>query len=101
MSPNVLLDEGGIEAVKTGGHRRMSGEEITRSCDCQRDFEGLSGLLHEVMGTFQNGERGVSFIQVTDLRFHPERAEQAPTPDPEQQFLVEAQLRPAPVELAG
>ena len=96
-----MLDEGGSETVKAGGHGRVGGEEITRSSDRQRDFEGLPCLFHEVAGTFQDGERRVPFIQMTDLRLEPERAEQPPSADPEEQFLLEAQLRPAPIELAG
>ena len=101
IPPEVLLDEGGSETVKAGGHRRVGGEEIARSCNRQRHFEGLPCLFHEVAGTFQDGERRVAFIQVTDLRLHPERAEQPPSADPEQQFLLEAQLRPAAIQLAG
>ena len=101
IPPKVLLDEGRIKTVKAGGHRRVGGEEITRSCNRQRHFEGLPGLFHEVAGTFQDGERRVPFIQVTDLRLDPERAEQPPSADPEEQFLLEAQIRPAPVKFAG
>ena len=91
----VLLDEGRSETVKAGGHRRVGGEEVPRSRDGQRDFEGLPGLFHEVAGAFQHGEGRMPFIQVTDLRLDAERAEQPPSADPEQQFLLEAQLRPA------
>jgi hypothetical protein len=96
-----LLDEGGRETVKTGGHCRVRSEEIARSCDRQCDCEGLPGLFHEVARTFQDGKRRVPLIQVTDLRLDPERAEQPPSADPEEQLLLEAQLRPASIELAG
>ena len=33
----VLLDESRRESVKAGGHRRVSGEEISRSSDGERD----------------------------------------------------------------
>ena len=97
----VLLDEGRSKTVETGGHRRMGGEEITRSRRGQCHFEGLPGLFHEVAGALQHGERRVPFIQVTDLRLEPQRAEQPPSADPEQHFLLEAQFRPAPIEFAG
>jgi len=71
----VFLDEGGSKTVKAGGYRRMGGEEVTRSCDRQCDFEGLPGLFHEVAGAFQDGERRMPFIQVTDLGLEPEGAE--------------------------
>ena len=41
------------------------------------------------------------FIQVTDFRLNTEGREQSPSADPEQQFLFEAQLRPAAIQLAG
>ena len=101
ISAEVLLDQRGSKTVKTRGHRRVGGEEIARSCDRQRHFEGLPCLFHEIAGTLQDGERRVPFVQVTNLRLNPERAEQSPSADPEQQFLLQAQFRPAPVELAG
>ena len=82
ISTEVLLDEGGSKAVKTSGYRRMGGEEITRSCDRQCDFEGLPCLLHEIAGAFQDGECRVPFIQVADLWSEPERAKQSPSADP-------------------
>ena len=101
MPPNVLFHEGRIETVKTGSHGRVSGKEIAGTSGRQSHRKGLPGLFHEVAGTFQNGERRVPFIQVTDLRLEPECAEQSPTADPEEQLLLQAQIRPAPVKLAG
>ena len=43
----------------------------------------------------------MSFIQVADLRLNAERFEQTPAADPEKQFLLEAQFRPAAIQLAG
>ena len=77
VSAKILLDEGGSKTVKTGGHRRVRGEEIAGSRDGQSDFEGLPCLFHEAAGTFQDGKRRVPFIQVTDLRLEPERARAA------------------------
>src|SRR5664280_1910302 len=101
IPPKVLLDEGRSESVKTGGHCRVRGEEVARSRGGQCDFEGLLCLFHEVSGTFQDGERRVPFIQVTDFRLESEGAEQPPSADSEKQFLLEAQLRPAAIQFAG
>ena len=97
----VLLDQRGRKTVKTGGHRRVGGEQIARSRDRQGDFERLPCVVHERAGAFQHGERRVSFIQVTDLRREAQRAQQPPAADPEQHFLLEPQFRPAPIQLAG
>ena len=101
IPPKVLLDEGRSESVKTGGHCGVRGEEVSCSRGLQCDLEGLSGFFHETAGTFQHGERCMSFIQVTDFRFDSERAEQSPSANPEQQFLLESQLGAAPIEFAG
>ena len=72
-----MLDEGRSKAVKAGGHRRVGGEEVARSRDGQRDFEGLPGLFHEAPGAFQHGEGRMPFIQMTDFRLDAKRAQAA------------------------
>jgi hypothetical protein len=79
----------------------VGGEEVPCSSDGQRDFEGLPRLFHEASRAFQHGEGRVPFVQVTDLRLDPQRAQHPPSANPQKQFLLEAQLRPAPIELAG
>ena len=101
VSAQVLLDEGRSETVKAGGYRRVGGEEIAGSRRGECHFEGLARLFHEVAGALQHGEGRMPFIQVTDLRLDSERSEQPPSADPEQQFLLETQLRAAAIELAG
>ena len=101
MTAEVLFDECRRETIEAGGHCRVSGEEITRSCGRQCDFEGLPCLFHEVVGALQNGERRMAFIQMTDFRLDAQRTKQPPSADPEEQFLLEAQLRPAAIQLAG
>src|ERR1039458_6751171 len=97
----VLFDEGRSETIKARGHCRVSGEQVPRSRDGQRDVEWLPGFFHETSGTLQHSERRMPFIQVTDFRLDAQRAEQPPSANPEQQFLYEAQLRAASIELAG
>ena len=97
----VLLDEIRSEAVKAGGHRRVGGEKVPRSRDGQCDFERLPGLVHEGPGSFQNGERRMPFIQMADFRLDAKRVEQPPAADSEHNLLLQPQLRPAPVKLAG
>ena len=74
----------------------MGSEEIAGSSYGQRHFEGLPGLFHEASGSLQHCKGCMPFIQMTDLRLDPERVEQPPSANPEQQFLLEAQLRSAP-----
>ena len=69
--------------------------------DGQRYFKGLSGLLHETAGAFQHGKGRMPFIQMTDFRMDAKRTKQSPSADPKEQFLLEAQLRPAAIQFAG
>ena len=101
ITTEVLLDESRSETVKAGGHCRVGGEEVPRSRDGQRDFERLRGLLHETAGALQHGKGRMPFVQVTDFRLDAECGEQPPAANPEKQFLLEAQLRPAAIQLAG
>jgi len=41
------------------------------------------------------------FIQVTDFRLDANRTKQSPSANPQEQFLLEAQLRPAAIQFAG
>ena len=100
VPPQVLLDESRSEAVKAGGHRRVGREKIPRSRDGQSNFKGLSGLLHETAGAFQHGKGRVPFIQMTDFRLDAQRNKQSPAADPEQQLLLQSQLRTTAVQLA-
>ena len=79
----------------------MGGEEVPRSSDGQCDLEGLPGFFHETSGALQHSKGRMPFIQVTDFRLNAECGEQPPSANPEKQFLLEAQLRPAPIQLAG
>src|SRR5208282_43068 len=101
VSTEVLLDESGRETVKARSHRRVGSEEIADSSRGERHFKGLAGLFHESAGAFQHGESRMAFIQVTNFRMDPERAEQPPAANPEKQFLFEAHLRPAAIQLTG
>jgi len=100
VSAQVLLDESRSETVKTGGDRGVRSKEVACPSDCQCHFEGLTTFFHEASRAFQNCEGGMPLIQVTDFRLNAECAEQPPSADPEEQFLLKAQLRPSAIQLA-
>ncbi len=100
VAAEVLLDESGRETVKSGCHRRVRREQVPRSSDGQCHFERLPGFVHKAASAFQNGKRRMPFVEVTDFRLEAECPEKSPTADPEEQFLLEAQFRPAAVQLA-
>jgi len=94
VATEVLLDEGGIEAVKAGGDCRVGGEEVSRSRDGQCHFEGCPVSFMKLRAR-SNTAKATCLHQVTDFRLDAECAEQPPSADPEQQFLLEAQFRPS------
>ena len=97
----ILLDECRRKTIEAGLHRRMGGKEIARSRDRQCNFKGLPGLIDEIARTLQDGKCRMSLIQMADLRMDAERAQQPPSAYSEEQLLLEAQLRPAAIQLAG
>ena len=97
----VLVDEGRIETVEACRHRRVRREEIARPRGGQGDLERLTGLGHESASAFQDGEGSVPFVQVTDFRSDPQRGEQPPAADAQEDFLLETQLQSSAVQLAG
>ena len=101
VATKETFDKGGRETIKTGRHRRVGGEEVARPRGGQRDLERLPVLLHEIARAFQHGESRVPFVQVTDFGFEAQGGQQPPSAHAEQQFLLEAQLRPASVQLTG
>ena len=75
IAPEILLDEGGSKAVKPGSYRCVRRKQIARPCDRESDFKGLPGRFPKAAGAFQDGERCVTFIQVTNLRVDPKRVQ--------------------------
>ena len=96
-----MVDEGRSETIEARGHRRVRGEKVPRSRNSQGYFKRPSGFLHEIAGAFQHGEGRMTFIEVTNFRLDSEGTKQPPPADPQHQFLLQSQLRSAPVQLAG
>jgi hypothetical protein len=62
----------------------MGGEQISGPSDGQRNLKGLTRFIHKSSGSFQDRERGMPFIQVTDFRLDAKRDQQSPTADSQQ-----------------
>src|SRR5665213_1122232 len=93
----VLFDESRSETIKASGHGCMGGKKISRACGGQGHVKRLRVLLHETVGAFQYRKGRMTFVQVTNIRFDAECREQSPTANPQQHFLLEAQLRSATI----
>ena len=97
----VPLDERRREAIEAGRHRGVGGEEGAGPRDRQGHVEGLAALFHEGPGPLQDRERRMPLVEMTDLGLEPEGTQKPPPADPQQEFLAQAQLGAAPVQLAG
>ncbi len=97
----VALEQRWIEAIKTGRHRRMGGEQITRARGRERHVEGLVVLDHECARALEYGKGRVTLIQMADLWLKTHSPEQSPSAQPEHQLLRQPQFLPAAVKFAG
>src|SRR6185295_19396256 len=98
---HILFNEAWRESIKAGIYRSVRGEEISGAGRGERDLERLPSLFHEAASALQHRARRVSFIEMTHFRRDPQRTQQPPSAHPQQQLLLEAQLRPAAIEFAG
>src|SRR6185312_13565135 len=73
--PESVFDESGCKLFEPRGHGCMRGKEIARPSHCERDLKGLSTPVHESSRSLQRGERRISFVEVTYLRFDAQRCE--------------------------
>ena len=101
ITAEVLLHQCRRENVKSSRDRRVGGKKIARARGRQGNGKRLSGLLHETPGTLQEGEGGMPFVEMADVRFDSERREQPPAADPEHHFLFQAQFRSTAIQFVG
>jgi hypothetical protein len=96
-----FFDDSRGKAVEARRDRGVRGEDVSGPGDRQCDFEWLPGILCEAAGTLQHREGRVPLVEMADLGLEPEHAQQPPAPDPQQELLLQSQLRSTPVQLAG
>ena len=96
----IARDEARLVAVEAGRDGCVGREEVAGTRHAERGLEVDTGLLHEEARPLEHGERGMPFVQVTDLGIDPEAAQQAPAADAEHDLLLESQPAVAAVELA-
>src|SRR5579872_1145039 len=97
----ILLNQVWREAIKAGFDRCVRCEKVSRSSDRQGNIERLFMIDHPGARPFQDGERGVTFVEVAHFRLEPQCAKQTPTSDSEDQLLLQPQVWSSAIELAG
>ena len=88
------------ESVKSCHHRGVRSKEIPRAGRRKRNVKRYALALHEVPRSFEYGERSVTFIEMANLGLLSERAQQAPSPDPQHDLLGDPHLGSAAIEFA-
>jgi hypothetical protein len=91
----------GREPVEPGFYGGVSGEKISGSCcpPCLPEREARAP--HIGSRPLENGEGGMTLVQVTDLDRGGERLDRPPARDPEDDLLQNADFSPGVVEFAG
>ncbi len=84
------------EAIKTGSHGGVGGEEIPGPGHLERHLKRLPGRFHEIQGPFQDGEGGVAFIQVAHFRIQSQCSQEPPAADAQHDSWVMRISTPPP-----
>ena len=58
----VLFDESGSEAIKSGSHSGVGSEDVSRSRDGQCAFKWLPGFFHKTASTLERSKGCMPFI---------------------------------------
>ena len=98
---HVLADHRLGEGVVPGGHGGMRREERRGADHLQRLREGELLVVHQVADALDADERGMSFVAMEHIVLDAQCAQCADTADTEQDFLLEAVLPVAAVEVVG
>ena len=88
ISAHVLAEEGLVEVVVTGGHRRMTGVETAGTHQFHSLVEGET-FLDVVHQTLQVAECGMSLVTVIDILLDTEFLQCEHTADTQQDFLLQ------------
>ena len=100
IAAEVLLHQCRSETVKTGGHRVWVVKRFPARVTASATSKGWPSP-HEAARALQHRECGVASLRWQTSGLMPERAQQPPAADAEHHFLLQPQLRPAAVQLAG
>src|SRR5271157_131365 len=87
--------------VEAGFDRGVGGENVSRACCPQCLAEREARAPHIGSRSLENGEGGMTLVQVTDFDLGGERLDNPPACDPENDLLRDADFAPGIVELAG
>ncbi len=101
VAPQVLRHQRGRKTVEAGFDRRVGGKKVPGSRGGEGHLEGDSPVLHVTTRPLQDGERGMALVEMADVGFDPQLAQQPPAADAQDHLLLQAYLGAAPVELAG
>ena len=94
----VLLHQARVEAVVSGRHGRVRGEDRLPGDPADGVVERVAVPFHAAPHRLQGGERRVALVEVIDARDDPHRPDRLHSADPEDQFLANPHAVVTPVE---
>src|SRR5208282_922959 len=81
-------------------HRGVRSKEISGAGRREGNVKRHGLTIHEVPRSLEHGEGSVAFIEMADFGLLSERAQQAPSPDPQHHLLGNPHFRSAAIEFA-
>ena len=94
----VLLDEIAVEAIVTGGHRGVGGEDHFLGYLVGGGVEVQAFFLHAIANRFQYGETAVPLVEMEDARGNAHGFQGTKAADAEEQLLTNAGAAVAAIE---
>ena len=98
ITPEENVHELRRESVKSCLHRGVRSKEIPRAGCRKGNVKRYALTLHEVPRSFQYNECSVTFIEMANVGLLSERAQQAPSPNPQHDLLGHPHLWPTAVK---
>src|SRR5208337_4638299 len=100
IMPEKRVHELWCESVKSRNHRGVRSKEISGAGRREGNVKRHGLTIHEVPRSLEHGEGSVAFIEMADFGLLSERAQQAPSPDPQHHLLGNPHFRSAAIEFA-
>lgn len=101
VAGEVAAHQIGREDIESGGDGGMGGEQVAGAGDGEGDIERLSGSGAEGGRSLQDGESGMSFIEVADFGLKADGLQEAPAADAESDLLLQPEFKTGSIEFTG
>jgi hypothetical protein len=97
----IVINQAGIEEINACRDRSMCGKNVAHSRGFQRLVKAEALLFHQQADVLNGQESGMSFVHVMDGRLDAQFLQSAQSAYSQHDFLPDALMNIAPVELIG